>query len=182
LRSGSVLPFLKADMPPKKAAKKAAKRKATPKKTPDDRDFYSDILAAMDQLLDSAEDDISRASMDPLAAVRAKCATLTVALRMSLLALSCHGQKKDFARQIAQNLEQIVQIKAQWDDIESQEKGQQVISEIAEKETKWPRPEKRQLKLVEEAEEDGDDYSGQIEAENQGFAEEDFGESDEEIH
>lgn len=115
-------PAAKSEKPKRVAKAKAEKpkrvRKAKPEPEPDP---YSEILAMLDQLLDSAEDDLSREAMDPLAALRAKCATLTVALRMCLLALSCHGQQEDFARQIAENLDTIVKLKEVWNEAESQE-------------------------------------------------------------
>jgi hypothetical protein len=87
----------------------------------------------MDQLLDTADDDLSRAAMDPLAALRVKCQTLTTALRISLLALSCHGQKEDFARQIAQNIDTIIAIKDKWNGQASQEdSGQAAIQSLIE--------------------------------------------------
>jgi hypothetical protein len=161
------------------AAKKKTKPKAAPRKRKPKADHYSEILAMLDQLLDSAEDDLSRAALDPVAAVRAKCATLTVALRMCLLALSCHGQKEDFARQIAENLDQIVSLKTRWNEESGQEEiGERIIQGIAiqdgieesaieigednriaavnasrsqrANEVRTPRPEKRRFELVEE--------------------------------
>jgi hypothetical protein len=170
----------------KKTKPKAAPRKRKPAK--DNLESYSEILAMLDQLLDTAEDDLARASMDPLAAVRAKCATLTVALRMCLLALSCHGQKEDFARQIAQNLDQIVDLKTRWNEESDQESIRQKVVENLiseneiedEKRVQIPRPEKRRFSLVQETydengdpieDDESDDYEGPIEVESEGYAE-----------
>lgn len=86
---------------------------------------YSLILQAIDQLLDAAEDDLAREALDPLAALRTRCTTLTVALRVTLLALSCHGQKETFIKEIAQNLNTFVQLKEVWNQNERQEDGQE---------------------------------------------------------
>ena len=153
----------------KKTRKRPTQSANRKRKQEPETDAYSEILGALDQLIDSAEDDISRAALDPVAALRAKCATLTVALRMCLLALSCHGQKKDFARQIAQNLDQIVKLKEVWDDIESQEtNGQKVVQEIIGEESG------RRFKLVEEIEDDSDD---EIESDERPEYDEDTGEN-----
>lgn len=124
---------------PKRVAKpKPEKPKRVRKpKTEAGPDPYSEILGMLDQLLDSAEDDLSREAMEPVAAVRAKCATLTVALRMCLLALSCHGQEKDFARQIAENLDTIVRLKTVWNEQESQEdNGREIVAGLAAEEAR----------------------------------------------
>lgn len=169
---------------PKNAAKKPTKKPA--KRTPKvEANPYNEILAMLDQLLDSAEDDISRAALDPLAALRAKCATLTVALRMCLLALSCHGQTKAFAGQIAKNLDTIVQLRKVWDDSENQERAGQEIESINEKEIGYRQTiaeendnrkvvtdEKsaRRFRLVEEEVEEIDEYKGPQEVESDDYA------------
>ncbi len=82
---------------------------------------YSDILALLDNLIDSAEDqDLSTLSKDPLAALRTRVETLTTALRVALLALSCHGQTEAFAQKVAVEIKQILELKKAWQAAEAE--------------------------------------------------------------
>jgi len=75
---------------------------------------YEEILALLSNVLDTAEDDITRSALDPVAALRTRVETLTTALRISLVALSCHGQKKDFIIKASHEIAQIVQLQEAW--------------------------------------------------------------------
>jgi hypothetical protein len=66
--------------------------------------------------VDSAADDIALAALDPIAALRTRVDTLTTALSVALIALSCYGQKESFVIKAAQEIHKINELKEAWRD------------------------------------------------------------------
>jgi hypothetical protein len=81
---------------------------------------YNDILALLGKLIDSTEEDLSLSALDPLHALRMRVESLSTALRITLIALSCYGQKESFIRKASQEIGKLLSLQEAWDSQEAQ--------------------------------------------------------------
>jgi len=81
---------------------------------------YQNILALLSNLIDNTEDNLSLSAIDPIQALRMRVDSLTTALRITLIALSCYDQKASFIRKASQEITKLLNLQEAWQQ-ESQE-------------------------------------------------------------